>query len=113
MRYDQIRMLIHEVVHIAIQSVWGIMRWLHSVIITIPGGILMLMGRPHCAIYPYHSYTVCMSVTEGKAWAFQAQIALIHDEQMLRADYVIGTISPEPEYNGYDKSTRTTIAIAI
>jgi hypothetical protein len=75
------------------------MRWLHSIIITVPGGILMLIGRPHCAIYPYYSYTVCMSLTEGKARAFQAQIALIHDEQMLRADSVIGTRSPEPEYN--------------
>jgi hypothetical protein len=80
------------------------MRWLHSIIITVPAGILMLIGRPLCAIYPYYSYTNCMSV--GKARAFQAQIALIHDERTLRADSVIDTISPKPEYNGFDKRTR-------
>jgi hypothetical protein len=42
----------------------------------------------------------------GKARAFQAQIALIHDERTLRADSVIDTISPKPEYNGFDKRTR-------
>jgi hypothetical protein len=47
-----------------------------------------------------------MIVTEGKARAFRAIFALIHDEQMLRADSVIGAISPKPENNGYDKRTR-------
>ncbi len=40
-----------------------------------------------------------MAVTEGKAQAFQA-IALIHSEQMLKADCVTDTIPPVPEYIG-------------